>query len=509
MPLQKHLQTQNTKTINFSMMNSVPTTEDLKYALTTAQQNRKPVELPFKNPLNQILFVVRVVPGQGEVKPRWTLERHQTSGQQTLWTQETDHLIMIQGKIKLDTSYSRSTDTSESAPIVLGASTVPAPSHHPSMATSGGFVMPPQDNNPPADEALPKPGFMMAGVDPYNFQESSDTPTFTIYQAPPEQAGFAESSPASSSATSAGSSAVSGAPPAASGGAPPARPVAANLSQAEVASSTECSPKEPTAQEKARQLNSVSSQKLQALITTNATKSASRAESSTDDPNAAPSSSVTSAETEAPHPPSPSFLIGDPYGAGTPENVQFTVFQSKDKPVLPAPVIFDDDLIKSIENKLVNSVTGVADYPTFAYLLLKECQRYQKVHIPICVLTFDITNGEVKRGQELPLEVFGPLVKRLNTLCTPTDAIGYLGRGELAILLWNMDLSAGLSFSRSLYMTLSESPILSCASDEPEAVFIGIAAIPDTCTDAGTVLAAAKKAKETARASNCPYLSFS
>lgn len=471
MPLQKHLQTQNTKTINFSMMNSVPTTEDLKYALTTAQQNRKPVELPFKNPNNQILFIVRVVPGQGEVKPRWTLERHQHGGQDMLWTQETDHLIMIQGKIKLDTSYTRNTDTSESAPIVLSAGG-PSTAAYPAMpqSSSGGFVLQPE-STAPADEALPTPGFLRG--DPYNLEDPSEPPTFTVYQAPPED--VAASPQQSSSGTN-------------------------TLTLPVVSAPTPAEPGQSELKTQARALNSTSSQKLQALITTRPAEPADTGASEPGTPG-----SVCAGEP----PPTPGFLLGDPYNTRTPENVQFTVFQAKDKPVLPAPVIFDDDLIKSVENKLVNSVTGLADYPAFAYLLIKECERYQKVATPISVVTFDIANGEIKRGQELPLEVFGPLVRRVKTLCTSTDVIGYLGRGELAIMLWNTDLAAGLSFSRSLYMTLSESPILSCASEETESVSIGVASIPQTCLDAGTLLAAAKKAKETARASNCPYMAFS
>lgn len=83
-------------------MNVVPNTEDLRYMLSTSQQQRKSVILPFKNPNNGVPFIVKVAPPQGEGGPRWTMERGEGQGQICLWTRETREVAMIQGKLAMD-----------------------------------------------------------------------------------------------------------------------------------------------------------------------------------------------------------------------------------------------------------------------------------------------------------------------------------------------------------------------------------------------------------------------
>jgi hypothetical protein len=93
-----------TQTIVLFKMGAVPTTEDLKYALAEAIRARKAVELPFKHPENGIVFTVRVTAGTNSVTPpKWTFLLGEEHGNtMVLWTKETNEVLVIQGKIRVD-----------------------------------------------------------------------------------------------------------------------------------------------------------------------------------------------------------------------------------------------------------------------------------------------------------------------------------------------------------------------------------------------------------------------
>lgn len=124
MPLADAFNSRQSGTLTLNKMNSVPTTEDLKYALTEAsrpaQGNIRVVELPFVNPLNQggTVFMVTVSPASGVIPPRWTFYRLEGDSKVKLWTRETSEIIMIQGRIKVESLYQRTGDTVQNLPIV-------------------------------------------------------------------------------------------------------------------------------------------------------------------------------------------------------------------------------------------------------------------------------------------------------------------------------------------------------------------------------------------------------
>ncbi|HNB22912.1 MAG TPA: diguanylate cyclase [Candidatus Melainabacteria bacterium] len=116
MALSQSFKATQTQSIKLAEMNAVPNTEDLRYMLTEATMQRKPVVLPFKNPANGLGFVIKVAPAIGEGGPRWTFERVSGDFPSTLWTRESREVAMIQGKLAIDSIYKGAcTDTSQAA----------------------------------------------------------------------------------------------------------------------------------------------------------------------------------------------------------------------------------------------------------------------------------------------------------------------------------------------------------------------------------------------------------
>jgi hypothetical protein len=102
MSLSSNRNSKITQTIVLFKMGAVPTTEDLKYALTEAIRAKKSVELPFKHPDNGVVFTVRVAAGTSVTPPKWTFLLGEAHGSKVLWTKETNEVLVIQGKIRVD-----------------------------------------------------------------------------------------------------------------------------------------------------------------------------------------------------------------------------------------------------------------------------------------------------------------------------------------------------------------------------------------------------------------------
>lgn len=90
------------KSVQLLWMNSVPTTEDLRYVLATADRSQKPAELPFSNGYTNTIFVIKVVPAREKGGPVWSLSRADNGIVTNLWSKETYEVVAVQSKMKLD-----------------------------------------------------------------------------------------------------------------------------------------------------------------------------------------------------------------------------------------------------------------------------------------------------------------------------------------------------------------------------------------------------------------------
>ncbi len=104
MPLHGSFSQGAPKAVRLSKMSSIPTTEDLRYALAESKRHGKPIELPFEN--NRILFYIKVM-HQGNAAPRWTFQRGEGASGKIIWTRDSAEVLMIQNKIKTESSYEK------------------------------------------------------------------------------------------------------------------------------------------------------------------------------------------------------------------------------------------------------------------------------------------------------------------------------------------------------------------------------------------------------------------
>lgn len=111
MSLSANRSSKTTQTIVLFKMASVPTTEDLRYALARASCGKQ-VELPFRNPDSGIDFKLVVIAGTAHRGPLWSFFRLENESARLLWTKECHEVIIVQGQIRLQSSRAFNSTTS-------------------------------------------------------------------------------------------------------------------------------------------------------------------------------------------------------------------------------------------------------------------------------------------------------------------------------------------------------------------------------------------------------------
>ncbi len=161
-------------------MNSVPTTDDLRYAMSEGQKRiGKTIELPFEHPNNHQFFIVKLNLSVGNKNPpSWTLQRGDGPNAIRLWNRGSEDVLMVQNKIKIDAQYVPAD----------GEEQVLVPSQPMSLSVnigSGGLDM----DNPLAPGAGGDPADPSDPAAPQsNFYTQANQNAINAFQAPPQMA---------------------------------------------------------------------------------------------------------------------------------------------------------------------------------------------------------------------------------------------------------------------------------------------------------------------------------
>lgn len=177
MPLFDSLST--TQIHRLPKMNSVPTTDDLRYAIAEGQKRiGKTIELPFEHPNNHQFFVVKLNLSVGNKNPpSWTLQRGDGPNAIRLWNRGSEDVLMVQNKIKIDAQYVPAD----------GEEQVLVPSQPMSLQVNiGGSGM--DMDNPLAPGSGGVPGDPSAPAAQSNFYAQANQNAINAFQAPPQMA---------------------------------------------------------------------------------------------------------------------------------------------------------------------------------------------------------------------------------------------------------------------------------------------------------------------------------
>jgi len=397
----KFIKTGPSLPVRLAKMGSLPSSEDLKYMLATAAKEGKQVELPFMNPETDLNFMVKVIAASSPVaSPRWTFGRLENGVFKHVWSKESNEVIMIQGKIKVDGASKgefESVDNYEHSSIK---------SHQGVLAPAFGWKRKEKD---------------------FGFESQPLDPELAPYDPEP---------PAFQNTGSFGTTSFEF-----------DRPQAA--------------------------------------------------ESDSDNAQAQFSVSHPVSQTGEFQP----FLL-------PPASLPFAKFDQAPKR-LPPPVEFEQDLDEAF-GILGDPETGLLCYSAFSFFLMREFEHSLQGSQDLALIVFEVLDKQTLAATELSINDGAAVTEAFNSIRASLDFCARSEESEFAIVLPYYNSQDAVSFAASLYTCLSENIVLTTGENgDLERVFtIGVAGRTNSIKDAGTLFACARKAKEDARNSSCPYLLF-
>lgn len=509
------------KAVRLSKMSSIPTTEDLKYALAESKRHGKLVELPFEN--YKVLFLIKVL-HQGNSAPRWTFQRGEGHNAKVVWTRESSEVLMIQNKIKTESAYEQ---------------------HQVEDQASSGYQNAYQGAPSYAYEEEPYAQEEQAAG---NDQSGQD---YQQHSVPPASMGFG-SQPAGGGIPQKGfgNLSTSQSMPA---WAPntPGQPDQQSLSTSQNMPAWSPQGQGPSASQqgmssipqKGFSEQSLSGRQVAFQPSQEAPASGSKIlmpqrfggfgaapETNEAPPNPPPDQPDTSSQMVDPvyqgsdkmgDDNKVQFDMSGLFGSATdtsataPSTGPSTAQQMRLPPEPPPPptplppaVNFDPNLIKGAHTRLLDPRTGLMAFDSLVFFLQREFSRFQKhksgLTFVICEVVI-IHNGQVV---SLPAEFLPVVAQRISAVCKPLDMAAYMNGNEFAILVDGGDKQSAAKFGQMLYQSLAGTPLTPQLPPNSTVVAIGLATIPGTCEDAGVLVAAAQQAKEMAKDSTPSILLF-
>jgi len=472
MGLSKSFGSQAQTTVKLGKLHTVPTTEDLLFVLATATQNKKTAELPFRNPNNNANFTVKVAPATTRSAPRWTFERNSESGAVLLWARETNEVIMIQGKIKIESNYTGAFETvqdgideqnvSVSQSVIEGASSEEI-----------------SDRQPSADEQL-ESGQSATGQ--YRQQPDSMEQGQTWHEAFEKQedwqdtVGKVERQPGAEWEQSAQQAADEQ---------EVAEPDLEGTNQAQSKTEGETQKdvygledqQEEDRQEAIEQLEADRDSMIEDLESEEAIQQNSGRKSKSKSKSAQPDSRpAKDAGAEA--------------------------------AALPPPVVLHPAVLPTYLSSLCDPATGLLSHGAFEFFLLRDVEYVQKHGGKMSLLVFDFINPGKNEPPHASTEAASAVAGIITGLCGSLEHCTQLRTGEFAVLLCGYDGKGAVRFADKIC-----SKLFAVANDlkgviDHKALAIGVACIPENCKDPGTLISAAIKAKGLARESQRRCLQF-
>jgi GGDEF domain-containing protein len=433
-------------------MNSVPTTDDLRYAIAEGQKRiGKTIELVFEHPNNHQIFVVKLILTVGNKNPpSWTLFRGDSPNAPRLWNRGSEDVLMIQNKIKIDSQYV----PQDGEPEITVAS---QPMSLQVNIGGGGMDI----DNPLAPGSVVQAEAGAPALSPQNnFYAQAQQQAINAFQAPPQIApAFGDNwadgliQPPAFNPNSSRTNI-----PAMHPGTP--QPVAHT-------------PK-PAAPLPMDQVPMADEPPAHAPIAAPATA-----------PATAPASAVAVPAVAAP--------VAEP---------------STPRVALPPPIKLDVTLIDRIGAGLIDQTTSLHSFAAFVYYLFREQAMYKRSKTPYSVVIFEVALRIGHENVALPAIALPTIIERVNTVATEFDIVTHLSGGEFAVLVPGMDAAAISTWAQALHTAITSEPLSSGNRNEGVLAALGMATLPQTCDDPEVLIAAARQAKETAKTMTVPILLF-
>lgn len=179
--------------------------------------------------------------------------------------------------------------------------------------------------------------------------------------------------------------------------------------------------------------------------------------------------------------------------------------------ILPDALPIDQAVIENCTKLLSRSETGMLSYPAFLYFLTQEFQRFKRGGLPFSLVVFEMNATDSRHPdgiKALPIQSLREMGSRIRAVKRDLDQLGHFETLDFAMLLPHTDLDGACTLVRRLERLIAGDPLMNTIHSHQIIAHFGIAAVPQDCDDPGVLLAAARQAKELAKAHKLPLVTF-
>jgi len=453
--------------IKLGTLPAVPTTEDLLFVLATATKNKRSAELPFKNPHNNVTFIIKVAPATIQHAPRWTFTRCSDNGDVVLWARESNEVMMIQGKVKIECNYSGVVADVVTVDEAQGTSAQEyagqEPKWHEGLESTWQ-----EGQEPTGHEGQESP--WQVGLEPDGAAPYAAEPHAAWQNTPEHEAAWPKA----------------------------AEPDAGLQAAAESDPAWQTAPEPDVSLQKAEAPEATSDQATGKKGKSKKAKARAAAAQAKAD--------QASAEQHAKKQEIAGKSTGSPTDAKEEGRSQHDRFQAPVTP--PPPVMLHPEVLTNYLSSLSDPATGLLYHGAFEFFLLRDMEYVQKHGVKMSLVVFDFVNPETKQPANISTEAAAIVARIMSESCTPLELCTQLRTGEFAILLCGYGGEGALTFAETLCGKLHNGNAELSVLVNLQSLALGVACIPEHCADPASLISAAVQAKLLARESKLSYMLF-
>ena len=439
--------------MKLAKMSSVPTADDLGFALSLAVKNQKNiVELPWKSSNNPNNYIIKVTCGQSLEEPTWFLHVGGDEDQPVLWNYDSADATLIHSLVAAECER-----TTYTAPLEQESMGFPAEVQLSNVDNLSSQTYLPREHEQPLPSQAEQSSVANTSLDWNNQTAPSAQPQNSGANQPTN--GFSSRAPLNSAANPFG-----------------------NVTQPEPFGSNQIPPVMPPQNQYVQPGSSeIIQQNPQAALAENQYQQAMPTRNGIEQGNSQTQPQRT------------------PYSP-----------QPGSKP-LPAPIDLDRAAVDTIYKSFTNSETGFISHAAFLFFLVNEFNRYQKDPKPLSLVRFDLCIKPMHADATItpmPPKALQEAAKRIFSVMRSLDWVAHYEQ-EYAILMPFTGRQEAAQLTQRIASAISSAPLVPGLSSSMLGISFGIASMPDDCTHPGILLAAAQDAKNRARKASVPVMLFS
>lgn len=165
----------------------------------------------------------------------------------------------------------------------------------------------------------------------------------------------------------------------------------------------------------------------------------------------------------------------------------------------------DRGVIQAGMRALLRPETELINYPLILHYVEQEFFRFESSGLPFSIIIFEVAMRTPNGPEPLPIPHIREMAKRVNLITRKIDLLAHFETFAFILLLPYTNVNSASVVANRITQAILSSPL--CDLDpQYVAIAMGIAGLPEDCSDIGILLSGAKEAKKRAQTGSSPIV---